>query len=188
MTRAHPFALRDVDLLDGVHSRTRDQMLHLARVFPVDRVLAVFRANAWLPTHGALPPGTWEDFGHPDERAWSEADYPGPGVAPTASLLRGHYAGHFLSMLSLAYASTGEEVLLSKTNEMVAGLAEVRDALAATGRYSHPGFLAAYGEWQFSRLEDLAPYGEIWAPYYTCHKIMAGLLDAYELTGSQQAL
>ncbi|MFC9425618.1 beta-L-arabinofuranosidase domain-containing protein [Streptomyces sp. NPDC056987] len=188
MTRARPFALRDVDLLDGVHSRTRDQMLHLARVFPVDRVLAVFRANAGLDTRGALPPGTWEDFGHPDERAWSEADYPGPGVAPTASLLRGHYAGHFLSMLSLSYASTGEELLRDKADETVAGLAEVRDALAATGRYSHPGFLAAYGEWQFSRLEDMAPYGEIWAPYYTCHKIMAGLLDAYEQTGSRQAL
>src|SRR5690606_7104709 len=61
-------------------------------------------------------------------------------------------------------------------------------SLARTGRYSHPGFLAAYGEWQFSRLEDFAPYGEIWAPYYTCHKIMAGLLDAHELTGSAQAL
>src|SRR5690606_39539326 len=60
-------------------------------------------------------------------------------------------------------------------------------SLARTGRYSHPGFLAAYGEWQFSRLEDFAPYGEIWAPYYTCHKIMAGLLDAHELTGSDQA-
>ncbi len=188
MTRAHPFPLRDVDLLAGVHSRTRDQMLHLAREFPVDRLLAVFRANAGLDTRGARPPGTWEDFGHPDERAWSGEDYPGPGVAPTASLLRGHYAGHFLSMLSLAYASTGEQALRKKADEMVAGLAEVRDALAATGRYSHPGFLAAYGEWQFARLEDLAPYGEIWAPYYTCHKIMAGLLDAYELTGSAQAL
>ncbi|MFI5937484.1 beta-L-arabinofuranosidase domain-containing protein [Actinoplanes sp. NPDC051494] len=188
VTPVSPFPLRDVDLLDGVHSRTRDQMLHLAREFPVDRVLAVFRANAGLDTRGALPPGTWEDFGHPDEQPWSGADYPGPGVAPTASLLRGHYAGHFLSMLSLAYASTGDPLLLAKTDEMVAGLAEVRAVLAATGRYTHPGFLAAYGEWQFARLEDLAPYGEIWAPYYTCHKIMAGLLDAYEMTGSRQAL
>ncbi|GAB7042363.1 MULTISPECIES: beta-L-arabinofuranosidase domain-containing protein [Catenuloplanes] len=180
--------LSDVDLLDGVHSRTRDRMLHLARVFPVDRVLAVFRANAGLDTRGALPPGTWEDFGHPDEKPWSESDYPGAGAAPTASLLRGHYAGHFLSMLSLAHASTGDPVFRDRAHEVVAGLAEVQAALAATGRYSHPGFLAAYGEWQFSRLEELAPYGEIWAPYYTCHKIMAGLLDAYTLTGSDPAL
>ncbi|WP_198320545.1 beta-L-arabinofuranosidase domain-containing protein [Actinosynnema pretiosum] len=183
-----PFPLRDVELLDGVQSRAAGQMLHLARVFPVDRVLAVFRANAGLDTRGALPPGNWEDFGHPDEQPWSAEEYPGAGVAPTASLLRGHYAGHFLSMVALAHASTGEESLRAKAWEIVAGLAEVRDALAATGRYSHPGFLAAYGEWQFSRLEDLAPYGEIWAPYYTCHKIMAGLLDAHEHTGSEQAL
>jgi DUF1680 family protein len=188
VTLAYPFPLRDVDLLDGVHARTRDQMLHLARVYPVDRVLAVFRANAGLDTRGAQPPGNWEDFGHPDEQPWSGPDYPGAGVAPTASLLRGHYGGHFLSMLSMAYAVTGDEALKQKAGDLVAGLAEVQDALAATGRYSHPGFLAAYGEWQFARLEELAPYGEIWAPWYTCHKIMAGLLDAHEHTGSTQAL
>src|SRR5699024_4539679 len=145
-------------------------MLDLARNYPVDRLLAVFRANAQLDTRGARPPGNWEDHGHPKEDAWSEHDYPGREEAQTANLLRGHYAGHFLSMLSLAHAATGEE------------------AFAATGRYSQPGCLAAYVEWQFSRLEGFAPYGEIWAPYYTTHKIMAGLLDAYELTGNEQAL
>ncbi|WP_430783648.1 beta-L-arabinofuranosidase domain-containing protein [Actinoplanes sp. G11-F43] len=182
------FPLSDVRLHDGVHSRAQEQMLHLARVYPVDRVLAVFRANAGLDTRGALPPGNWEDFGHPEEQPWSGSDYPGAGVAQTSSLLRGHYAGHFLSMLAMAYASTGSSVFRDKSDEMVAGLAEVQQALAATGRFSHPGFLAAYGEWQFTRLEDLAPYGEIWAPWYTCHKIMAGLLDAYQHTGNKQAL
>ncbi|WP_306214452.1 beta-L-arabinofuranosidase domain-containing protein, partial [Actinoplanes sp. RD1] len=159
-------------LLDGVQARAQDQMLHLARVYPVDRLLAVFRANAGLDTRGAEPPGNWEDFGHPAEEPWGASDYPGAGVAPTASLLRGHYAGHFLSMLARVPS------LRDKTDELVAGLAEVQAALAATGRFTHPGFLAAYGEWQFARLEELAPYGEIWAPWYTCHKIMAGLLDA----------
>jgi hypothetical protein len=159
----------------------QERMLHLARVYPVDRLLAVFRANAGLDTHGAEPPGNWEGFGHPEEEPWGESDYPGRESAPTANLLRGHYAGHFLSMLAKAG-------LREKTADMVAGLAEVQDALAATGRYSHPGFLAAYGEWQFSRLEAYAPYGEIWAPWYTNHKILAGLLDAWALTGNAQAL
>ncbi|GAA1641212.1 glycoside hydrolase family 127 protein [Actinoplanes couchii] len=180
--------LSDVRLHDGVHSRAQEQMLHLAREYPVDRLLAVFRANAGLDTRGALPPGNWEDFGHGEEEPWSGSDYPGAGVAQTASLLRGHYAGHFLSMLAIAYGSTDELIFKDKSDEMVAGLAEVQQALAATGRFSHPGFLAAYGEWQFTRLEDLAPYGEIWAPWYTCHKIMAGLLDAYQHTGNKQAL
>ncbi len=187
--RLRPLPLEAVRIDDGsIFARARDEMLHLARVYPVDRLLAVFRANARLDTRGAQPPGTWEDFGHPDEEAWGADDYPGRGQARTANLLRGHYAGHFLSMLALAAAGTGEDGLRRKVGRLVAGLREVQDALAATGRYSHPGFLAAYGEWQFSRLEDLAPYGEIWAPYYTCHKIMAGLLDAYELVGNRDAL
>lgn len=166
----------------------RERTLSLAREYPIDRVLAVFRANAGLDTRGARPPGTWEDFGHPEEEPWGEGDYPGRAHAPTANLLRGHYAGHFLSMLAKAHASTGEAGIRDRALEMVDGIAEVQAALAATGRYSHPGFLAAYGEWQFSRLEGLAPYGEIWAPYYTAHKLMAGLLDAHELIGSERAL
>lgn len=185
---AEPFPLEAVSLHDGVFTRARDQMLHLARAYPVDRLLAVFRANAGLDTRGALPPGGWEDFGHPDEQAWGPDEYPGREAAPTANLLRGHYAGHFLSMLAMAYAGTGDAGLRAKVDEMVEGLREVQEALAASGRYSHPGFLAAYGEWQFSRLEGLAPYGEIWAPYYTCHKIMAGLLDGYRHAGSRTAL
>ncbi|MGW2094999.1 beta-L-arabinofuranosidase domain-containing protein [Promicromonospora sukumoe] len=189
---AEPFPLADVAVTGGVFTRARDQMLHLARVYPVDRLLAVFRANAGLDTRGALPPGGWEDFGHPDEDAWGPDDYPGREAAPTANLLRGHYAGHFLSMLALAAGGADDAVvraeLRAKVDEMVEGLREVQEALAASDRYSHPGFLAAYGEWQFSRLEGLAPYGEIWAPYYTCHKIMAGLLDAHRHTGSVVAL
>jgi uncharacterized protein len=184
-----PFPLGAVRIDDAsVFARARDEMLHLARVYPVDRLLAVFRRNAGLDTRGALPPGNWEGLGHPDEQAWGEADYPGREHAPTANLLRGHYAGHFLSMLAFAAAGEHDPVLKAKVDGFVMGLGEVQAALAATGRYSHPGFLAAYGEWQFSRLEDFAPYGEIWAPYYTCHKLMAGLLDAHELTGNKQAL
>jgi len=187
--RLRPFPLGDVRIGDdGMFARSRRQMLHLARAYPVDRLLAVFRANAGLDVRGAEPPGAWEGFGHPDEQPWSEHDYPGREAAHTANLLRGHYAGHFLSMLSLAAAGEADAGLRGKVDEFVAGLAEVQAALAASGRYSHRGFLAAYGEWQFSRLEQYAPYGEIWAPYYTCHKIMAGLLDAYELAGSTQAL
>lgn len=189
---AEPFPLDAVELHEGIFTRARDQMLHLARAYPVDRLLAVFRANAGLDTRGALPPGGWEDFGHADEQPWGPDDYPGRAAAPTANLLRGHYAGHFLSLLALAHGGASDAALRAelkaKVDDMVEGLREVQVTLAASGRYSHPGFLAAYGEWQFSRLEGLAPYGEIWAPYYTCHKIMAGLLDAHRHAGSRTAL
>lgn len=53
---------------------------------------------------------------------------------------------------------------------------------------SHAGYLAAYPETQFIELEQYATYPTIWAPWYTCHMIMRGLLDAYRLTGNKQAL
>jgi DUF1680 family protein len=63
--------------------------------------------------------------------------------------------------------------------------------LAPTDGGRHPGFLSAYPETQFIRLEEFCRYGStqgIWAPYYTLHKIMAGLLDAHVLAGNDQAL
>jgi uncharacterized protein len=68
-----------------------------------------------------------------------------------------------------------------------------RDATVFTGSTgaagpSHAGYLAAYPETQFIELEQFATYPTIWAPWYTCHMIMRGLLDAYLLTGNQQAL
>ena len=63
--------------------------------------------------------------------------------------------------------------------------------IAPTDGRRHPGFLSAYPETQFMRLEEFATYGGnqgIWAPYYTLHKILAGLLDAHTLTGNTQAL
>ncbi len=67
------------------------------------------------------------------------------------------------------------------------------DATVVTGTTgapgpSHVGYLAAYPETQFILLEQFATYPTIWAPWYTCHMIMRGLLDAYRLTGNQQAL
>lgn len=54
------------------------------------------------------------------------------------------------------------------------------------------GFISAYPPDQFIMLEKGATYGtqdsQIWAPYYTLHKILAGLLDAYEVAGNKKAL
>jgi uncharacterized protein len=54
------------------------------------------------------------------------------------------------------------------------------------------GFISAYPPDQFIMLEQGAIYGsqntQIWAPYYTLHKIIAGLLDCYEVGGNRKAL
>jgi len=54
------------------------------------------------------------------------------------------------------------------------------------------GFISGYPPDQFIMLEKGATYGgrntQIWAPYYTLHKILAGLLDCYEVGGNEKAL
>ncbi|WLW57452.1 glycoside hydrolase family 127 protein [Streptomyces sp. YU58] len=165
----HPFALHQVALGDSVFRRKRDLLLDYARTYPADRILAVFRANAGLDTRGARPPGGWET---------SDGN------------LRGHFGGHFLILVAQAYADTREPALKSKLDQLVGALGECQQALAEHGspRPSHPGYLAAYPETQFILLESYTTYPTIWAPYYTCHKIMRGLLDAHTLAGNQQAL
>jgi hypothetical protein len=54
------------------------------------------------------------------------------------------------------------------------------------------GFISAYPPDQFIMLENSATYGgstgQVWAPYYTLHKILAGLMDVYEASGNEKAL
>jgi uncharacterized protein len=54
------------------------------------------------------------------------------------------------------------------------------------------GFISAYPPDQFIMLEQGATYGgkndQVWAPYYTLHKILAGLLDCHEVGGNEKAL
>ncbi|WDF69750.1 glycoside hydrolase family 127 protein [Sphingobacterium oryzagri] len=54
------------------------------------------------------------------------------------------------------------------------------------------GFISAYPPDQFIMLEHGAKYGgqknQVWAPYYTLHKILAGLMDVYEVSGNEKAL
>lgn len=54
------------------------------------------------------------------------------------------------------------------------------------------GFISAYPPDQFIMLENGAKYGgqknQIWAPYYTLHKILAGLMDVYDVSGNKKAL
>ncbi|MEV6997173.1 beta-L-arabinofuranosidase domain-containing protein [Streptomyces sp. NPDC093982] len=107
-----PFALDDVALRPGLFADKRQLMLDHARGYDVNRLLQVFRANAGLATGGAVAPGGWEGLD-------GEAN----------GNLRGHYTGHFLTMLSQAYAGTGEQVFVEKIRTMVGALTDVRAAL-----------------------------------------------------------
>ncbi|MCD7776150.1 MAG: glycoside hydrolase family 127 protein, partial [Firmicutes bacterium] len=124
-------------------------------------------------------------------------------------LLRGHSLGHFISALSLAYSATGEEEFRDKLDYIVGELYALqskshgrpRDFVTSCTpddcgqeKWSRDpsvwgeGFISAYSPDQFALLEQFTPYAKIWAPYYTLHKIIAGLIECYDRTGNEQAL
>jgi DUF1680 family protein len=93
--------------------------------------------------------------------------------------LRGHFAGgHYLSACALAFASSGDEELKRNGDVMVAELAKCQ-------AQHKNGYLSAFPQELFDRLRDGV---NVWAPFYTIHKIMNGHLDMYVLAGNEQAL
>ncbi len=160
-TSATPFPLTDVQLLDGPFRDNQRRNTAYLRFVDLDRLLHTFRLNVGLPST-AQPCSGWE----------------GPNVE-----LRGHSTGHLLSGLALTHANTGDTELRDKGRRLVAALAECQAASPAAG--FNAGYLSAFPESFFDRLE--AGTG-VWAPYYTLHKIMAGLVDQYRLSGNEQAL
>jgi DUF1680 family protein len=158
--QARPFPLQEVRLLDGPFRQAMllDQQ-YLMSLEP-DRLLHNFRVNAGLPST-AKPLGGWE--------------------APDVEL-RGHAVGHYLSALALMYAATGDRTFKTRADLMVAELAKIQEAQA---KRFHPGYLSAFPEEFFDRVEARQ---RVWAPYYTIHKIMAGLLDVSQLCANAQAL
>lgn len=93
--------------------------------------------------------------------------------------LRGHFAGHYLSGLAMLYAATADPDYREKGDRIVASLAECQQKLG------DDGYLSAFPRSWFDRL---AAGTKVWAPFYTIHKIFAGLLDMYEVAGNAQAL
>ena len=152
-----PFPLGAVRLAPGIFQEQTEINSRYLDSLTADRLLHTFRLTAGIPS-SATPYKGWED--------------------PTCEL-RGHFAGgHFLSAVALASATSGNDVLKKKGDDVVAGLAQCQKAIGS-------GYLSAYPTDLFERLAQGKP---VWAPFYTYHKIMAGLLDMYLLTGNSDAL
>ncbi len=93
--------------------------------------------------------------------------------------LRGHFAGgHFLSACALMYSSTGDEDIRKKGDYMVSELAKCQAKL-------NGGYLSAFPISFFDRLNARQ---KVWAPFYTIHKIMAGMFDMHQHCNNPQAL
>ena len=158
-----PFALREVRLLPSRFTENMQRDSAWMMDIGVDRLLHSFRTTAGVFAGNEGGYMTVKKLG-----GWESLDCE----------LRGHTTGHMLSACALMYASTGAECFKAKGDSLVAGLREVQ---LAHGN----GYLSAFPE----ELIDRNIRGQkVWAPWYTLHKILAGLIDQYQLAWSELAL
>ena len=92
--------------------------------------------------------------------------------------LRGHFVGHYMSAVSSLVNRKHDVDLQTKLNKLI-------DGLEACQQKMGQGYMSAFPADEFDKLEQTGV--GIWAPYYTWHKLMQGLLDAYVLTGNKKA-
>jgi DUF1680 family protein len=155
--KVEPFSMTQVRLRPGIFQNMQEINRRYLASIPNDRLLHSFRATAGLQS-SADPLGGWE--------------------APDVEL-RGHLAGgHYLSASAFMYASTGDEDVKRKADEIVNELARCQEG-------NGNGYLSAFPTEFFDRLKGGT---RVWAPFYTIHKIMAGHLDMFTLCDNDQAL
>ncbi|HEX5437858.1 MAG TPA: beta-L-arabinofuranosidase domain-containing protein [Gemmatimonadaceae bacterium] len=165
--RARSIPLHRVRLEGGPlkHAQELD-IAYLLKLEP-DRMLAYYRERAGL-TPKAQPYGGWDGDGRN---------------------LTGHIAGHHLSAISLMWAATGDRRFKDRVDYMINELKVVQDK-------NGDGYLCAlehgrrcFGELKKGQIRAAAfdLNGE-WSPWYTLHKLFAGLRDAYRYTGNRTAL
>ncbi|WP_411833366.1 beta-L-arabinofuranosidase domain-containing protein [Pseudoxanthomonas mexicana] len=146
---------------------------YLLRLDP-GRLLHNFHAQAGLPPKGPAY-GGWE-----------------------GDTIAGHTLGHYLSALALMHAGNGDAECRARADAIV-------DELHACQRAGGDGYVAGFtrrrddGTLDGGRavLDEIArghlevqPFrlNGSWAPFYTWHKLFAGLLDAHRHCGNGQAL
>lgn len=164
MSDINQFDLEDVVITDGYYLSAQEGDIDFLKRFDNDRILYRFRDTAGLDTKGAKTYKGWED-----------------------SLIAGHSVGHYLTAVAQAIRATNDEELKEKLADIIHGLKECQDAIGT-------GFIFGARvddrnniEKQFDIVEGKAQ-GDTWVPWYTMHKIIAGLVDTYKFTGNQEAL
>ena len=157
-------------LLPSVFQR-RHQLNHAyVRSLSTDNLLRAYRLEAGLWSYsGAGSPGHAGAVGE-DPSSWHG------GWELLTSELRGHTLGHWLS--AAAHLSGSDAELAARADLVVAELA--RCQVANGGEWVGP-FPEKY-------LHRIAAGTNVWAPQYTLHKLLAGLLDMHTVAGSDLAL
>jgi uncharacterized protein len=163
-SKLETFKLEDVRLEEGpFHNAMLVDLDYILELNP-DKLLAPFLRESGLePKEESYP--NWENSG-----------------------LDGHIGGHYVTALSLMYASTGNREVLQRLEYM---LSELKRAQEAYGTGYIGGIPNSKGLWEEIESGQLDPgsfnLNGRWVPLYNIHKTYAGLLDAYRHTGSELA-
>lgn len=163
-TKCQPFKMTQVRLLPSRFQENMKRDSAWMMSIPVNSLLQSFRntSGAFSSREGGYM--TVKKLG-----GWESLDCD----------LRGHITGHLLSAYATLYAQTGSKAVKAKADSIVNGLADVQQA------YGRGGYLSAFAE----GLIDRNIQGKsVWAPFYTLHKIVQGLIDQYQMMGNEKAL
>ena len=163
--KAYAFPMEDVTLLSSPfhHARTMDSAYLL--LLNANRMLHRFHKNAGLPVKDSVY-GGWESEG-----------------------LSGHTLGHYLSAAALMYTSTKQQDFKNRVDYIVSELAKCQQARKSGYVGAIPNEDSIFA--QVSRGQIKSSGFDLnggWSPWYTVHKLMAGLVDAYLYTDNKQAL
>lgn len=163
-TRLQSFPLTAVRLLDGPFLAAQQTDKQYILALDPDRLLAPFLREAGLPAKAASY-GNWENTG-----------------------LDGHIGGHYLTALSLMYASSGDPALKQRLAYLVDQLAQCQQANGNGYVGGIPGGKAMWKDIAAGKIDagSFSLNGK-WVPLYNIHKLYAGLYDAWTIAGNQQA-
>ncbi len=159
------FPLEDVRLLDGPFKANMERNAAWLLELEPDRLLAGVREDAGLPPKAARY-GGWEQ----------------QGVAS-------HSLGHHLSACALQYAATGDSRFKERVDYIVEELALCQNANGDGYVSAIPDGKRAFAEIARGEIKaENFQLNGIWVPWYTMHKLFAGLRDAYIHAKNDQAL
>jgi DUF1680 family protein len=134
-------------------------------------------------------------------RGWPPGPPPTPGGGGAAGAaayggwesagVAGHTLGHYLTALSQQFAATGDLRFRQRIDYIVSQMAECQRAYGDGYIGALPPLeLATLRGFRHGIIEPSGPHtfkGGAWVPWYTEHKVLAGLKDAWVLGGDPQA-
>lgn len=160
------FPLDQVTLLGGPFKEAQRRDVEYLKELEPDRLLHNFHRFAGLKAKAPRYEG-WE-----------------------SSELAGHTLGHYLSAISMYHATSGDEEFAERIDYIVNELAHVQEAHGDGYVAAIPGGRELFREIEQGKITEAENFSlnGIWAPWYTIHKELAGLLDAYWFADNEQAL